>query len=177
MTTPQPPSQAQTAAEVLESAGEAEMLLYLLNQQTTSLDRWPLPDGSAVIRHPDTGYYEFVSRDGSSEIQETVTQPIMSFFKTGVIIRTLLKQAATEAGARKAAIDDPPLSAVDALSMCPELNDLIYQALGEYEPDDGAIRWMDHEAGRIATAVRRRITRDQWQAIVTTTRERLRRVP
>lgn len=153
------------------------MLLYLLNQQTTSLDRWPLPDGSAVIRHPDTESYEFVSRDGSSEIRETVTQPIMSFFKTGVIIRTLLKQAATEAGARKADIDDPPLSAVDALSMCPELNDFIHQALGEYEPDDDAIRWMDHEAGRIATAVRHRITRDQWQAIVAAAKERLRRAP
>ena len=177
MTTPNSVTQSQTAAAMLRAGDETGMLCYALNQQAQTENRWPLPDGSCVILHLETGCYEFVSPDGSSELRHATTQPKLPYINSGHLLWRLLKEAASEAGASISEDDDPPLPDTEALSVCPELSDLIYDALDKFEPDDHTHSWLEHEAVYMAEDIRREITLDRWQAIVATTKKRLDETP
>lgn len=167
-----PPSQAQTAAKLLQAGEEAEMLIYLLNQQTPTPNQWLLPDGSSVILHSDTGRYEFVPPTGPSELQLASKQAFLPYASTGHLVWRLLKKAEAEVMPGADESDDPPLSEVEALSICPEIMVHITDVLDKFEPDDHVQEWLGQEAAYMAEGIQRKLTRDQWQAIIAATRER-----
>ena len=172
MDNPQPPSQAQEAAKKLQGGEEAEMLIYLLNQQTPTPNHWLLPDGSSVIRHPDTGCYEFVPATGPSEIQHASRPAFLPYATTGHLVWRLLKKAEAQVVPGADDSDDPPLSDVEALSICPELMDHITDVLDKFELDDRVMEWLEQEAAYMAEDIRIELSRDQWQAIIAAIRER-----
>ena len=172
MDNPQPPSQTQTAAKLLQAGEEAEMLIYLLNQQTPTPDHWLLPDGSSVIRHPNTGRYEFVPATGPSELQLASRPAFLPYASTGYLLWKLLKRAEAEVMPGADESDDPPLSEADVLSICPELMAPITHTLDKFELEDAVLEWLEREAGYMAEDIRIELTRDQWQAIVAAIRER-----
>ena len=167
-----PPSQAQTAAKLLQAGEEAEMLIYLLNQQTPTPNHWLLPDGSSVIRHPHIGCYEFVPATGPSALQHACQPVYLPYPNTGNLLWRLLKKAEAEVSPGADESDDPPLSETEALSVCPELMNHITDVLDKFEPDDYVQEWLDQEAAYMAEDIRIELSRDQWQAIITAIRER-----
>ena len=173
MDNPQTPSQAQEAAKMLQGGEEAGMLIYLLNQQTPTPNHWLLPDGSSVILQPNTGCYEFVPATGPSEMQHASRPVFLPYPSTGHLVWRLLKRAEAEVIPGADESDDPPLSEVEALSICPELMVHITDVLDKFELDDYVLAWLEREAGYMAEDIRLELTRDQWQAIVATIRERL----
>ena len=172
MNNPQTPSQAQEAAKKLQAGEEAEMLIYLLNQQTPTPNHWALPDGSSVILHPHIGCYEFVPATGPSTLQHACQPVYLPYPNTGNLLWRLLKKAEAEVSPGTDESDDPPLSEAEALSICPELMDHITDVLDKFEPDDYVQEWLDQEAAYMAEGIQRKLTRDQWQAIVAAIRER-----
>ena len=172
MDNPQAPSQAQTAAKLLQAGEEAEMLIYLLNQQTPTANHWLLPDGSSVILHPDTGYYEFVPTTGPSELQLASRPAFLPYASTGHLVWRILQRAEAEVVPGADESDDPPLSETEALSICPELMAHITDVLDKFELDDHVQDWLEREAGYMAEDIRIELTQDQWQAIVAAIRER-----
>ena len=172
MDNPQPPCHAQEAAKLLRGGEEAEMLIYLLNQQTPTPNHWLLPDGSSVILQPHIGCYDFVPATGPSELQHASRPVYLPYPNTGNLLWRLLKKAEAEVSPGADESDDPPLSETEALSVCPELMDHITDVLDKFEPDDYVQEWLDQEAAYMAEDIRIELSRDQWQAIVAAIRER-----
>ena len=177
MTAPNSVTQSQTAAAMLRAGDETDMLCYVLNQLTQTENRWPLPDGSCVIRHPETGCYEFVSPDGSSELQHASRPAFLPYASTGHLVWRILKRAEAEVSPGADDSDDPPLSEVEALSICPQLMAYVTDVLDKFELGDYVQEWLDQEAAYMTEDIRPQITRDQWQAIVAATKERISEAP
>ena len=174
MTANSPPNHAWTAGEMLQRGEEALMLRYLLNQQAPTSGHWPLPDGSAVSWNYATGCYRFASPDGASELRYAGMQPSVPYLNAAYLTWHILKRAETDAGANACIANDPPLSEAEAMTICPELNELVTQAVDHFEPHEDISVLMEADAQSVVHRVRRQIPADRWSAIVAAIADRLR---
>ena len=63
------------------------------------------------------------------------------------------------------------------MSICPQLMAYVTDVLDKFELGDYVQEWLDQEAAYMTEDIRPQITRDQWQAIVAATKERISEAP
>ena len=179
MTANSQPTHARTAANLLLRGDEAAMLRYLLNQQAETGGCWPLPDGSSVSWDPATGCYRFASPDGTTESQHAGMWPSIPYVSIGYLAWHLLKLAETEAGADAVTheANDPLVSEAEAMAICPQLNDIISQAVANFEPDEDILSLVDQDVQGLINRIRGQIPPEGWNAILSATTERSRQHP
>ena len=177
MTSPRTPSEARTAAEMLQRGDEAVMLRYLLNQQAATSGHWPLPDGSSVSWDPATGCYRFASPDGTAASEYAGIWPSVPYVSIGYLAWHILKLAETEAGADAHEANDPLLSEAEAMTVCPQLNELINQAVANFEPDEDILSLVDQDVQALIDRIQGQIPPEGWNAILRATAARSRQQP
>ena len=179
MTANSPPNHARTAAEMLQQGEEALMLRYLLNQQARTSDCWTLPDGSSVSWDSATGCYRFVSPDGTAVSDYAGMWPSVPYVNIGYLAWHLLKLAETEAGADAVTheANDPLVSEAEAMTICPQLNEIIRQALDTFEPDEDILSLVEQDTQALIDRTRDQIPPEGWNAILSATTERARPQP